>query len=54
VISTYTKHAGTEKEEIVPLVVENLAPGELAVQGLIFALLGALVVILLEWFGKKK
>lgn len=54
VISTYTKHAGTDKEEIVPLVVENLAPGEFAVQGLIFAVFGALVVILLEWFGKKK
>lgn len=54
VISTYTKHAGTEKEEMVPLVVENLLPSEHALSGLIFATLGALLVILLEWFGNKK
>lgn len=53
VLETFTKHAGTEKEEIVALSVQNLAPGSDWPMALIFALFGAALVLGLEFAGKK-
>lgn len=53
VLETFTKHAGTEKEEIVALSVQNLAPGSDWQVALIFALFGAGLVLGLEFAGKK-
>jgi putative membrane protein len=54
VLTSFTKHAGTPKEEIVPLTVQNLPPGDHAMTALVFAIAGAVVVLGLEWAGKKK
>ena len=53
VLETFTKHAGTEKEEIVALSVQNLAPGNEWPTALVFALFGAALVLGLEYAGKK-
>ncbi len=53
VLETFTKHAGTEKEEMVALSVQNLAPGSDWPTALIFALFGAALVLGLEFAGKK-
>ncbi len=54
VLETFTKHPGTEKEEIIPLVVEKVAPDHLWPQALAFALLGAAIVLGLHFAGRKK
>lgn len=53
VLTSFTKHAGTAKEEIVPLTVQNLPPDEHALAALAFAIAGAVVVLGLEWAGKR-
>jgi len=54
VVEYYVKHEGTEKEEYVPLVTENMVPGSDWPLALALALAGAVVVFALEWAGKKK
>lgn len=53
VLETFIKHAGTEKEEVVALSVQNLAPGSDWPIALIFALFGSALVLGLEFAGKK-
>lgn len=52
-LDTFIKHAGTEKEEIVALSVRNLAPGDGWPIAVVFALFGAVLVLGLEYAGKK-
>jgi len=54
VLVTFTKHEGTPKEEIVPILTQNLAPDELWLVALVLALCGAALVFGLEWTGNKK
>ena len=54
VVEYYIKHEGTPKEEYVPLITENLAPGADWTLALPLAIAGALVVFGLEWTGKLK
>src|SRR5210317_800974 len=54
VVEYYIKHEGTPKEEYVPLITENLAPGADWTLTLPLAIAGALVVFCLEWAGKLK
>jgi len=54
VVEYYIKHEGTSKEEYVPLITENLAPGADWTLALPLAIAGALVVFGLEWAGKLK
>ena len=54
VVEYYIKHEGTPKEEYVPLITENLAPGADWTLALPLAIAGALVVFGLEWAGKLK
>lgn len=54
VLTSFVKHPGTLKEEIVPLTVQNLPPNEHSVAALLFAIFGAVVVLGLEWAGNKK
>src|SRR5210317_919863 len=49
VVEYYIKHEGTEKEEYVPLITENMVPGSDWPIALILALAGAAVVFALEW-----
>src|SRR5210317_2483101 len=48
VVEYYIKHEGTEKEEYVPLITENMVPGSDWPIALILALAGAAVVFALE------
>lgn len=52
-LETFIKHPGTEKEEIVALSVRNLAPGGDWPTAIVFALFGAVLVLGLEYAGKK-
>ena len=48
------QNEGTPKEEYVPLITQNLAPGADWTLALPLAIAGALVVFGLEWAGKLK
>jgi putative membrane protein len=52
-LETFTKHAGTPKEEIIPLTVQNLPPDANWPLALLFAIIGAVTVIGIEYAGKK-
>ena len=52
-LETFIKHPGTEKEEIVALSVRNLAPESDWPTAVVFALFGAVLVLGLEYAGKK-
>ena len=54
VVKYYVKNEGTPKEEYVPLITQNLAPGADWTLALPLAIAGALVVFGLEWAGKLK
>ena len=53
VIETFAKHEGTPKEEIIPLTVQNLPPDSNWPIALLFAIVGAVTVIGIEYAGKK-
>lgn len=53
VLTTFTKHEGTPKEEIVPLTVANLAPGNDWPIALILAVVGAILVVALDRVGQR-
>lgn len=53
-IETFTKHAGTPKEEVVVVVSKNLMPGEDWPLSLVFALLGMLIVLGMEYAGRAR
>ena len=57
VLETFTKHAGTEKEEIIPTVLENVSPYKFTELGLgehqlglsiVCALVGVVVIVVLD------
>ncbi|HCP40536.1 MAG TPA: DUF368 domain-containing protein [Cryomorphaceae bacterium] len=52
-LEAFVKHAGTEKEEVVALSVRNLTPGVDWPMAVVFALFGAVLVLGLEYAGKK-
>ena len=52
VIETFTKHEGTPKEEIIPLTVQNTTDSNWPI-ALLFAIVGAVTVIGIEYAGKK-
>lgn len=54
VLTSFVKHEGTEKEEIVALTVQNLAPGSNWPIALLCAIGGLGIVVVLELAGKKK
>ena len=54
VVEYYVKYEDTPKEEYVPLITENLAPGADWTLALPLAIAGGLVVFGLEWAGKLK
>jgi putative membrane protein len=51
-LESMTKHAGTEKEEIVPIITENFLPTEAWGSAVLLAVVGALVVLGLEFVGR--
>jgi len=53
VLETFTKHEGTPKEEIIPLTVQNLPPDSNWPIALLFAIIGGVTVIGIEYAGKK-
>lgn len=54
VLVSFTKHPGTPKEEVIPLLTQNLAPDDLWMVASALGLLGAALVFILEWAGTKK
>lgn len=53
VLESFVKHPGTSKEKVVALSVQNLPPNEQWPWALLFAAFGALLVLGLEFAGKK-
>ena len=53
VLTSFVKHKGTEKEEVVALTVQNLAPGANWPIALLCAIGGIGIVVALELAGKK-
>ena len=53
VLESFVKHPGTSKEKVVALSVQNLPPNEQWPWALLFATFGALLVLGLEFAGKK-
>lgn len=53
VLESFTKHEGTPEEEIIALSVQNLAPGDQWPLAVLCALFGAILVLGLEYVGKK-
>jgi putative membrane protein len=54
VLSTFTKHAGTEREEIVPLLTKNILPDGPWLGAAILCIGGILIVVLLEKFSNQQ
>ena len=59
----FIKHAGTPEEEKVPLIQENISPSQLEeitgepsymIVGICLMLLGFAVILVLDYFGRKK
>jgi putative membrane protein len=53
VLESFVKHPGTSKEKVVALSVQNLPPNEQWPWALLFATFGAVLVLGLEFAGKK-
>lgn len=63
VLETFTKHPGTDKEEIIPIVIENVSPYKFTELGLgehqlvlsiVCALVGVVVIVVLDRFSPKE
>ncbi len=63
VLETFTKHPGTNKEEIIPVVLENVSPARFSELGLgdnqlttaiICALIGIALIVVLDRFAPKE
>lgn len=63
VLETFTKHPGTDKEEIIPIVIENVSPYKFNELGLgehqlvlsiVCALVGVVVIVVLDRFSPKE
>ena len=63
ILETFTKHPGTDKEEIISIVVENVSPYKFAELGLgdhllglsiVCALIGVVVIVVLDRFSPKE
>ena len=63
VLESYTKHAGTPKEEMIPTLERNLSPGMYESLGsgephtaaaLLLALAGMVLILGLEWLGNRQ
>ncbi|MEZ7939748.1 MAG: DUF368 domain-containing protein [Flavobacteriales bacterium] len=63
VLETFTKHPGTDKEEVIPIVVENVSPfiyeelgkgDHLLGLSIVCALLGVVVIVVLDRFSSKE
>ncbi len=63
VLETFIKHPGTDKEEIIPIVIENVSPYKFTELGLgehqlvlsiVFSLVGVVVIVVLDRFSPKE
>jgi len=63
VLETFIKHPGTDKEEIIPIVIENVSPYKFTELGLgehqlglsiVCALVGVVVIVVLDRFSPKE